>query len=194
LAERMQLVARLDAASRDAASRVLAAWPAQSCGQELAAPPRSGSRAIRDSIRDVRRLVDLLRLADTPDAPELMTKAGALSESNPRGVGDLFQQARLSRRTKLAGDYRNANVARQVAIGWAVDPDDVSAVPRSGMAGQPNPELPLWRAAEKASHLWLGEFRYKGEAATIRLIDTKAARECAGTLDTLARDFRDWSP
>lgn len=194
MAERLQLVARLDATSRDATSRVLAVWPVQSCGQELAAPPRSGSRVTRDSVRDTRRLVDLLRLADTPDTPELTAKASAIGESNPQGVADLSRQARSAWRTKLAADYRNAKATRQVAIGWAVDPDDVSAGARSGMTGQPNPELPQWRAAEKALHLWLGEFRYKGEAATARLIDTKAAREGAGTLDTLARDFRDWSP
>jgi hypothetical protein len=193
-AERAQLFARLDATSRDAASRMLAACPAQPCGAEPTAPVRSGARIARDSVRAVRQMIDLVRLTDAPDAAELVAKAAALGESNPRAVTELLRQARTAWRTKLADEYRNAAAPRQAAVGWAVDPDDVPAIPRPGLAGQPNPELPQWRAAEKAFHLWLGEFRYKGEAATFRALDTKAARDHATALDSLARDFRDWSP
>jgi hypothetical protein len=193
-AERAQLVARLDAASRDATSRMLAGWPVQSSGLELALPARSGSRIARDSIRDVRRVVDLLRLADAADAPEFATKASTLQESNRQEVSKLFQAARLAWRSKLVEDYRSAGAPRQAAIGWAVDPDDLPTTPRPGVTGQPNPELPQWRAAEKAFHLWLCEFRYKGEAAAVRVIDSKTARDHATALDALARDFRDWSP
>jgi hypothetical protein len=195
LPERTALLARLDATSREATGRVLSAWPLQPSGQEPAAPPRWSARVAADSARDVRRMVDLVRLADGPDAADLVAKAEALGATPAApDVAVLVRRARAAWRTGLPDQYRAANPTNQALVGWAVDPDDVPAAPRPGIGYLPNPELADERAAERAVHVWLGDFRCKGEAAAVRGIDLKAARDHAAALDALARDFLDWTP
>lgn len=190
-AERTALLARLEATSREACGKVLTAWPLAPSGQEPAAPPRGSPKVAADSVRDLRRVIDLLRLVDGPDAADLTTKSGPLAASpNPKDVAELAGRARAAWRTGLPDQYRTGDPVRQAAIGWAVDPDDIPATPRPGLAVPPNPELPEVRAAELAYHRWLGESRYRGEAAAIRGRDSKYA----AALDALAREYLDWSP
>jgi hypothetical protein len=102
---------------------------------------------------------------------------------------------------KLPEAYKTANLMRQAAIGWAVDPDDVPAHPRQGVTARTNPELVARRQDEVAYHRWLAVARYQpdaGELGKLMLTDypdhQKAVREYANGLELIARDFQEWSP
>jgi len=193
-AERAALLARLESTSRDATTRMLTAWPTQPSGQEPGTPPRGSPKMAQAAVRDVKRLVDLLRLTDAPDSSDLAGKAKSLEPANGKEVASLAVRARAAWRNALSEEYRKAPAARQAEIGWAVNPDDVPAVAKPGTSDLANPERPRVREAEKAYHAWLGERHYRGEAAAIRTIDLKAARDYATALDDLARDFVNTSP
>jgi hypothetical protein len=189
--ERADLLGRLDAAGREAAGRVLAGWP-QPSGQEPAAPPRASPRVAADSARDARRVVDLLGLADGPDAAELTVKADGLGPTpDPGAATELARRARAAWREKLPAEYRQADLGRQAAAGWAVDPGDVPATARGGAGA--NPELPDRRRQEKEFHDWLGA-RYRREADAARVLNVKAAANVAAALHALGSDFLEWSP
>lgn len=193
-AERAALLARLDSTGREAASRMLGVWPTQP-GQEPGVPAKCSAKMAQIAVRDLRRIVDLLRLTDGPDAADLAAKSSELGEaSSPRDVATLAIRARSAWRSGLADEYRKADAKRQAAIGWAVDPDDVPAVAKPGTSESANPELPRVREAEKAYHVWLGDAHYRREAAEIRLVDMKYARDHAAALDDLARDLVNASP
>jgi hypothetical protein len=181
--ERKAIADRLDTASRAAAERMLGAWPTAP-GQEPPVPERAGPRVAAESARDLRRVVDLLTIADVPDVRRLAVKTA------PQDVTESWRLTRQAWRVKLPEVYKTADRDRRAAIGWAIDPDDVPAHPRPELTVPPNPELIRARAAEKEFHGWLAE-RYRREAAALRAVN---ARAYADALDALARDLEDWSP
>jgi hypothetical protein len=150
---------------------------------------------VADTVRDLRRVVDLIRVVDSPDAADLAAKAGALGATpNPPAVAELWPRVRASWRGGLTNLYHKGDPTRQALIGWAVDPDDVPAYPRRELTVPPNPEAPRTRAAEKAFSDWQADARYGGEAAALRGVDTPAARAHVAALDALAREFQHWTP
>jgi hypothetical protein len=190
--ERGDLHRRLDAAGREAAGRVLAGWPGAPSGQEPAAPPRASARVAADSARYARRVIDLVRLADGPDAADLAARAARLGPApGPPELAELTRPARAAWREKLPAEYRRMDPAAQAAAGWAVDPDDVPATARGGPAA--NPELPDRRRREKEFHDWLGG-RLRAEAAAARALKLQTAPELAAALHALGSDFLEWSP
>ena len=187
--ERAGYLARLDAAGRDATARLLAKWPTQPAGSEPAAPPKCSPQIAADSARDLKVMAELLRIED------LLAKVPDPGPSpSAKDAAEFARRLREVWRGTLPEQYRTADAERQAALGWLVDPDDVAAYPRPNTGGPPNPELPRQRDAEKKYHAWLGTARYPGEAATVKALENKAARDAAAALETLARDFQDWNP
>lgn len=193
-AERTALLARLDRTGREVLERVAAKWPAEP-GPEPATPATGSPRVLQDSARSLRRVAELLRLADDPETTALAAKVTGLGgKMTAREVAEFGPKLRTFWRERLPATYKTADPVRQADLGWLIDPDDVPAFPRAGIAYLPNPEWPDRRVHEKAFQAWLGESRYRADAAALRAVDLKATRDAAAALDALARDHLEWTP
>jgi hypothetical protein len=189
-ADRIRLLARLAEAERAAARKVLDGWPKEPPNRDPVPPPKDAPRAAANAARDLRRLVTLLRVAEGPDADDLKAQFDRLGANPaPAAVAALARKARDSGRRRLAEQYVAADAARQVAIGWLVDPDDVPAFPQPGSAGPPNPEPAGRRAAEKEFHEWLAARRYGADAALFAASEVKPLQDVAGGYKDVARAY-----
>jgi hypothetical protein len=197
--ERAALLARHDRNSREVTDRVLAKWPT-SRGSKVAQPPRRSSTIAKESVRDLRRLADLVGLAENPAGPLAKADTAAAKalpfEPEAGKLGDLSRRVREGWRLRLPELYRTGNPSRRAEIGWAVEPDDIPAIARPGLLWPPNPELIERRVREREFHSWLADSWYKPEAVSIRELNLKEKepRAYAEGLETVARDYLEWSP
>src|SRR5439155_27237462 len=97
--------------------------------------------------------------------------------------------------SRLPESYRSADAAHRAEVGWAIDPDDVPAAPRPGLAVPPNPERAFRLAREKECLTWLADTRYLPDAGLVRALNlaSKRARTYQDGLTATATEYLDWT-
>jgi len=151
------------------------------------------------SLRDLRRMTDILQLTEVAGAADLdrdVKKLGVKPTAAELAAVD--KRVRSAWMEGLPAAFRAGDTTRRVAIGWAVHPHDLPVAPRPGLDFDLNPEMGNERTKTVAMHRWLGEARYRADARALKResrddID-KAVRAYAAAVDVLGREYQDWKP
>jgi hypothetical protein len=190
VAERRELYRRLGEAEREATNRVLQNWPKEPTGRDIPPLPKSSPAVAENGARDLRRSVDVLRLAGWPGATEMATEADPL-QRNPAAAGvlALSRKVRAANRLRLPEVYTSADGPQRAAFGWAVDTDEVPAFGEVARGVPETPELADRRRQEKEFHEWLARSRYEADAEVFAASSLKPVQTLAPAYREIAKAY-----
>jgi hypothetical protein len=187
LTQRQELLKKLNERSREVTDKVLKVWPVTPGNQNLATPAKQSDAVLKDTIRDVRRMLDLARLVDLKGYKELMTELG--SDPNATTAIRVGEQVRTLLRRSIVTEFRKPPLERQVKLGWATEPDDAEA---HGPVASSNPEYADALERQKTFLNWLSRNHYQDDAETWK--NLQSAKIAALSLGELARDIANFKP
>ena len=167
--------------------KVLKVWPVTPGNQNPVTPAKQSDAVLKDTIRDVRRMLDLARLVDLKGYKELQTELG--NDPNAATVIRVGEQVRTLLRRTIVTEFRKPPLERQVRVGWATEPDDSEA---HGPISSSNPEYADALERHKAFLNWLSRNHYQDDAEAWKKL--KSASIAALNLGELARDIANFKP
>lgn len=175
--QRVELVKTLLAGSNAASTKLLGSWPTQALANPPPVPSQTAAVA-QHSMRMRNRTLAVIELS--------FAKIDPIQPNQP--LRPILEE-RLPLLFKTLRSQRE-----RAAIGWAIDPKDVSAIEAAGNKYSVNPEPIVYRDAAVAVQRWLAENRYAPTATELRLAETKAAFDASARLEAVRRELLDWSP
>ncbi len=123
-------------------NEALARWPKAPSGRNFPVDPKRGEGVRTAGLRDLKNRIEILGVAESPNRDELRDRLRTLGEDNAafdKLAGDVQREWRV----RLVEEFKT-KPERRAEFGWAVEPDDMPALP-SGPATA-NPEWDRHRA------------------------------------------------
>jgi hypothetical protein len=123
---------------QDATTAAVANWPMAPSRQELSAPPKQSERVFAGSLRDLRNRVDLVRVWNPEVAGKFRAEIGGNRQPSMVRFSalavEVFAEVRTGPRKRGDQDERTRPL-----VGWALNTDDLPAVPPTDPARNPEP-------------------------------------------------------
>ena len=158
-------------------------------------PPDDRTNRNNAAYRRARHALDLLRLSGDIEAAKLEAKFEALAKKpDARGYQDLGSAISLRWSEQLPERYKQAKMAEQAAMGWAIHPFDLLAVARSGDTFSRDASAEFIKQQQKEFAAWIGEFRDQLDARALGKVEGVGPLALSLALDELAREQLNWSP
>ncbi len=165
-------------------------------GEVAELPPANPIAVNKHAFRRARQAIDILLLADDPEANKLNARWNALPKTaEAREMAALGTSISRQWSERLPERYRQSKTLdEQARIGWAIHPFDYSAIPRSGDSVPRDAAGELYRRQQKDFASWIGEFRDQADAAALGKVEGLGAARLARALQELAREQLGWNP
>ncbi len=185
--ERVALAGRMREAGHALVVQALSATPTEPGSVNAAQPDRAALN--QAALRRARQAIDLLTLADDPEAANLERKHDAAArQPDPPALAELGIAIERRWREQLPIRYRQATgPLERERIGWAVHPFDLP-VRNSGDAATLDAAAHFQAIKQRAHTEYLARMRDRPDADALANIDSKAAADFARALHELARE------
>jgi hypothetical protein len=190
LQQRQELHQKLQDTERKVTAQLLQEWLREPSEREFAEPTTSDTLMEAKMMHQIRRWIDLLRLAGCPGMENLISQADRLQIA-PSGdaVAQLAAQIRRVSRTGFKQAYDTMTGAERAACGWMVDVDELSAFGDFERRVAENPEQAERRRLEREFHLWLARTRYQAAADRWQAVSHPAIQTAAAATAAIGKAY-----
>jgi hypothetical protein len=154
-------------------------------------PVEETGRFDRNALRQARRAVDLLSLTGDPESKKLAEGLNTFEASRSAETREaLAEQVRTTWAERLVHRYTAATTSdeQREAIGWAIHPFDLEALPRTGDTFPRDAAAPVRKNQTAGYYRWMAEKRYQPDARALSELTDPAARTLGGELNAIAFD------